>query len=256
MAASEILYSVPAAHPVVYCRGRGQRDTLPVYRSGALVAPTVVGYRLLSPTGAELVAGAGTVVDDVGGVTLASGDLPATLPYGRGYVAEWSLTLDGVVRVYRRAVVLGRYELPAPLGEAELVAGSYPDLLVHATGVFGGTWQPLLDDAWGHVLRWLWAQGTPGTVIVDPGSLFDWYRELALFRIFSALYAADPLDRWDRLREQHRQGAELARAAVRVLEDRDSSGTQDDLAQRSAAQQIHPNAAPGPRWASWTRSRW
>ena len=256
MAASETPYSVPAASPVVYARARAQRDTLPVWRAGELVVPTVVGYRLLSPGGTELVAVAGTEVGGIGGVSLTAEQLPATLGYGQGYVAEWSLTLEGVVRVYRRAVTLGRFELAAPLGEAELVAGSYPDLLDHATGAFGGSWQPILDQAWSTILRWLWAQGTPATVIVDAGPLFDWYRDLALHRIFSALYAADPTDRWDRLREQHRIAAELGPSRVKLLEDLDSSGTADDLAQRSPARPIHPNAAPRARWGATSRGRW
>jgi hypothetical protein len=114
----------------------------------------------------------------------------------------------------------------------------------HATGVFGGTWQPLWTTRGATSSGGCGRRG-PRDRDRGPGSLFDWYRELALFGSF-ALYAAD---RWTGGidSEQHRR-AELARAAVRVSRPR-QLGTGPRAV---TAQPITRRRAAG--WASWTQA--
>lgn len=258
MAADETVYSVPTASPVVLARGRDQRTRIGAWRAGALVAPDDATYALADGA-EELVSGPAVVAAD-GSVyrDLVAADLPATLAYGTHYVEIWTLAFPGTegTREYRRAATLARFELAPPLGEAELVAGAYPDLLRHATGELGGTYQPILDQAWWSVLRRLWATGTPATLVVESGDLFDWYRELALARIFGALYAADPIDRWRDLRDLHLGQVESARAAARLVVDADTDGAADDLGRRSPVLPVHPNRAPSRTWLGSGRGRW
>ncbi len=257
MAASETVYSTSAGSPVVLRRASDQRTRFAVYRSGAVVEPDTASYELLDAAGGSVVTDTAEVDAD-GSVfyDLGSADLPATLDYGEGYVEVWTLTFAGTEgeRAYRRPAILGRFELAPPLGEAELVAGAYPDLLVQLGTAFGGSFQPILDQAWAHVLRSLWSRGTPSHLILDSGDLFAWYRELALARIFGALYAADPVDRWRTLRADHVAAEELARTAVKVKIDADNSGTAEDLTARATSRAVHVNAAPQRRRS--VRRRW
>lgn len=257
MAGGEVTYSTNAASPTVLRRAAPQRTRFGLYRAGVLVAPASATYELRSPSSVVVVAEDTATVAADGSLyyDLVALDLPATLAYGEGYVEIWTPTLTGPpeeVRTYRRAATLGRFELAPPLGEAELVAGAYPDLLLHAGGAFGGTFQPILDQAWGHVLRTLWGKGTPGTVVVDAGDLFDWYRELSLTRIFGALYAADANDRWRTLWTDHRDAERAARSALTLRIDLDHEGPAADLGRVSPATAVHVNAAPRrrlrPRW--------
>lgn len=259
MAASETVYSVSAGLPRVLARGRDQRTRFVLYDdTGAVVVPSSVTYTLLGPGDVEIVTGPATLTAGVAHYDLDAADLPDSLDYGERYAEVWAVAFGGTegTRPYRRAVTLGRFELAPPLGQAELVAGAYPDLGAHLVGPLAGSLGDVIAEAWAHVLRTCWRQGTPGTVIVESGDLYDWFRELALSRIFAALYAADPLDRWLTLRDDHRAAAKAAAAGVRLVTDTDSSGTADDAGRRNIAGVVHVNGANRRRWSRYVGRRW
>ena len=248
MAAGETDYSVPVGSPLVLARERAQTTRLAVYRSGALVAPTQSGstYALVDPGGVELVSGAVTVASSVATYAIAALDLPSSIAYGEGYSERWTLVLDGIARRYRRSVTMARFELAPPLGEAELIAGEYPDLSAQFAN-WSGSFQALLDAEWQAVLRALWRDGTPADVLVEPSEVFEWYRHAALARVFKSLLGTQDNPRWDRLYQIHADEARSARSGLRVTVDRDRSGVVDDLAGRALVQPVQVNAAPTSR---------
>lgn len=252
MAGAETLYTLVTRGTTFFERGRQTVSSLPVYRDGALVAPTEAdcAYLLVDSAGTTIADPAVEVVDDIAQVTIEAADLPSTLTLGVGYAERWTLALpDDSVRTVQRQVVLGKFELHPPMDQSELT-DEYPDLLVDFAG-FGSHFQRQLDSAWREVCREITRQGDFPDIYCEPSDLYDWYKQLALERIFRALSKTQSSNqRWFDLWQHHLVQVDRAKSAVRFLPDRDRDGLADSQARESAAKSYHVNVPPTrrPRW--------
>ncbi len=250
MAASETLYTLGSTSEVVLARGRDQVSEVVAELDGTTVAPTAGTYTLVAPNGTTISDPAVTIVDSVATVTIPAADLGTTVAYGVGYYELWTLTLDGVPRSFRRAAVVGRFELHPPVRQLHIVQQEYPDLLTQFAAYPTGLGS-IMDGAWSECLRYLWRQGIPSDIVVNPSDVFDWYRHVGLERVFRALLQMQDNLRWDTLRLYHLDAAKAARDGLRVQLDPDRSG--DATAEPTpVTKQVHPNrsgrANIGARW--------
>ncbi len=249
MAGSETVYTlgyVPLSAPLVLARGRDFVSSVAVMVDGALTAPSAGTYALYAPNGDLVDDPTVSVVSDVARATV---NVPATFAYGEGYREEWTLTVGGVVRSFRRQATVARFELHPPVLESELVTQEYPDV-VRQMGDFGTSLQGFLDGAWAYCLRYLWRQGTPADVLCEPSDLYDWYRHEGLGRVFKAFYGSQESQRWLELWRYHEAEALKARSALRVTVDRDRDGVADALGKEAVTLQVHTNSAPRVRLPS------
>jgi len=194
-------YSTAFQVPELLQRDTAGRVTCPIYRNGALVAPSSAAYAIIKPDGSELVSGAGTIVSDVAGVTIA----PATIagePYQMGYRIIWDLTIASEDHKFRNELGIVRYAPYCPVSDADLLArhsGLDRNLRAGVT-----SWQPHIDEAWYQLQRWLLQKGNRPHLIVQSSDIKDLATVWALVVIFKDLATlATTEDRNYRLRNEY-----------------------------------------------------
>ena len=98
---SDTPYAPQIKVPELFERGKSQTSELPIYRNGALVAPTNVTYTLIEPNGNKLVDNAaGTYPGNIPQYTHAT-NLFDGKSLGEGYIQEWNITIGGRVYTFR-----------------------------------------------------------------------------------------------------------------------------------------------------------
>lgn len=253
MAGNETLYTFVVRGSAFYARARQNVSSLPVYRSGAVVAPTVVSCTLVD-RGGQLIATATTAItDDIATATFAAVDLPATLMMGPQYQERWLLTVDDIVTPIRRSVVLGRFEMHPPVAELDLTEGEYPDILTDL-GEYGQTLQPFMDGAWQELCRKIERRGDFQDIFVQSSDVYDWYRHSVLERVFRALCKFQPNnERWSALWDHHKEQMVLELEGISFQSDRNRDGQADSQAREELQKAYHVNTPPrrrlrDPRW--------
>lgn len=249
MSSAEVGYTVRVPYPDYLVRGRAQTVTLPLYRDGALVSPTVSGstFSLLDPNGSTVVsASAITVTGSTATYALTAGDLPATLSLGRGYREVWHLVLpDGSTRDIRRDASLVLYAAYPVIADGDLL-GVYSDLdrqLKSGTTTF----QAYIDEGWKRILGRLEAQGVFPECIVTDWSLREVHLELALHLV--CLDCARSVGgRWLELAASHKKEFELAWSRLKFVTSSDGANA-DGSDMRSGNRGVtFVNASPARSW--------
>jgi len=258
MSAAETIYTVRTPYPDLIERARAQVVSLPVYRSGALVAPTDLGstYSLYKPDGTALVSAAAvTVTGSVATYTIPAATLPATLtPLGDGWREEWALMMgtETSARLWRRDAALVLRALFPTVTDADMVA-LYPDIVTQL-GAAGSSFQAQIDAAWGRILRSLLRRGVASYLIVDASALHDWLENETLASIYRSFFRGQGGDRWKILWDHHQALATAASTTAAPLTDKNHDGKADNQDRATVGRPIHPNAAPQSQTAK--SSRW
>ena len=248
MSAAETLYSVRTPYPDLLEMGREQVVSLPLYRSGALFAPTQAGstVSIYKPDGTAIVsAGAVVVTGSVATYTIPASVLPTTLtPLGEGWREEWSLVIAGETspRQYRREAAFVRRAPYPTVTDADLVA-RYPDIVTQL-GTTGTTFQPMIDAAWGRILRQLIRNGHLVYLIVGLDGLHDWLENEVLTDANWSAYRGSGAEKWLKLAERHEAKARAFSESSNFSMDANHDGKADDSSRSSSGTVIHINAAP------------
>lgn len=246
------LYSVRVAYPTYLVRGRTQTVSLPLYRSGALFAPTQSGstFALLKPDGStEVVAAAAvTVSGSIATYAVAAASLPSTLTLGHGYREKWTLVISGETdpRIYYRDAALVLHAAYPVLTDADL-AGVYADLtdqLPSGTTTF----QAYIDEAWKRILGRLESQGVFPEHVVTSWSLREVHMELTL-HLIALDFARSAGGRWLELAASHKKEFEMAWQRLRFVKGSGADGQADDDTQTPANKGVtFMNASPRTSW--------
>lgn len=255
MSAHETVYSARIAYPDYLVRGRAQTVSLPLYRSGALVAPTQTGstFTLISPAGVEIVSGAAvTVSGSIATYAIPAASLPSTLTLGHGYRERWTLVISGETdpRVYYRDAALVLHAAYPVLTDADL-AGVYSDLTDHlAAGTT--SFQAYIDEGWKRILGRLEAQGVFPDHVVTSWSLREVHMELTL-HLIALDFARAAGGRWMDLAASHKKEFEMAWQRLKFVRGQGSDGQADSDTQTPAARGVtYINASPRTSWrGSW-----
>lgn len=251
MSAHETIYSARIAYPDYCVRGRAQTVSLPLYRSGALFAPTQAGstFTLVSPSGVDVVAAAAvTVSGSIATYAIAAASLPSTLTLGHGYREKWSLVISGETdpRVYYRDAALVLHAAYPVLTDADL-AGVYSDLTDHlASGTT--TFQAYIDESWKRILGRLEAQGVFPDHVVSSWSLREVHMEITL-HLIALDFARAAGGRWMELAASHKKEFEMAWQRLKFVRGTGSDGQADSDDQKPAAKGVtFINASPRASW--------
>jgi hypothetical protein len=189
-----------------------QRDiggtlTCPVYRNGALVAPTQAGstFSLRKKDGTLLVDGAAvTVASSIATYALAAATI-ADEPYSAGYRAEWKLIISGVTYNFRNEVYIVRYAPALPISDRNLL-GRHTNLARFLAGTGRTTFQTDIETAWTELQRWLIQKGNRINLIVQSTDLVDllrvWTMKNILFDVKSSANGAQFNDLYEEYVEE------------------------------------------------------
>lgn len=222
-------------------RGRDNDLSCPLWRDGALVAPTEAGstVSIYDASGTAIVSAAAvTVTGSIATYTLAAALVPTSLQLGMGWRVEWSLVVAGVTpspRMFRNNAGLVRSELAPVITDADLfrrVTALNPD---HAAPLSTLTdYQDFLDEAWVTLHGRVVGKGSLPHLIMEPSALREPHLLLTLQLIFE--------DFQTRLNEQfatqaadYREQFKAAFGELRFEYDMADSGRSDGRRKRAAS---------------------
>lgn len=183
---AEIQYSARFQSTTLIERGRANTLQCPVYRAGALVAPTVSGSSVsIYDQSDTLVVSAAAITVSGSVATYTSGTL-ASSTLGEGWRIEWDLVMpDGVTHTYRNTAALVRCIPAPPATEADLYR-RVPSLnpadaaVIHSATDFAEQ----LDEAWLQIGERLLSQGNRPWLVINSSSLRMAHTLLTLAIIF------------------------------------------------------------------------
>lgn len=186
---SDTPYAPQIKVPELLEKGKSQLSELPIYRNGALVAPTNVTYTLLAPNGTKLIDdAAATYPGNIPQYTHAT-NLLDDQQLGEGYIQEWNVTIGGRVYTFRRmcAVVLRR--LYPVVSDADLTStfSQLEDLRPSSLS----SYQTYIDEAWYTMIQRMRNEGGGlEYLVMSPEAFRSAHQNLALYYIFRDFHSS------------------------------------------------------------------
>lgn len=229
-------------------KGRANVIKCPVYRSGALVAPSSGSVTIFDAAGSEVVsAGSVSISGSVAQYTVASAVVAASA-LGDGWAVEWALSMpDSTVHTFRTDAALVRRMLYPTVSDIDLFA-RLPALDPTGTAPItaAADYQNRLDEAWRIIVRRLCTDGHLPWLVTDAHAFRESHIALTLHLVMRDLairsaggdYYADQAT-------AYRTEYELAYRGTRIRLDRDEDGT-PETTRKAAAPIVWMGG--GPRW--------
>jgi len=232
--------------PELLERGKSQLSELPIYRNGALVAPTEVRYTLLAPNGDKIIDNAlGTYPGNIPQYTHATNLLNGK-QLGEGYLQEWAITIVGRVYTFRRmaAVVLRR--LYPVVSDADLTA-TYSQLADLRPSSLG-SYQTYIDEAWYTMVQRMRNEGGGLEYLVMSAEAFrPAHQNLALYYIFRDFHSSlgQSNGRYLDLANEHYKQFQTDWKQINFVYDHNHTGASDNPDQRVNKQPVIYLCNPG-----------
>lgn len=243
-------YSVRQSLPVWLERARDNTTTMPVHRDGALVVPSAGLYSLYDPDGVAVVdEQAASITDGVATYSIAAATLPASLALSDRWRERWTLTLDGVARVFVRDAGLVRSTLYPVVTDADLTE-THTELRTWLADD-STSLQGYIDSAWRSVLLRLIEAGRWPYLVLSPWALRETHLCLSLARCFRdyASSAAGGPGKYDALATHYDEQYDKAFARLRLTYDMDEDGQIDPDEEGVAGESVLFTNVPG----AWRR---
>ncbi len=234
MSVADTLYTARFARFEFIEQGRANSLTCPVYRDGALVAPSSGTVSIYDAAGTALVsAAAATITGSVATYSLLAATV-ANSSRGDGWRIEWALTISAVVHTFRTDASLVLRALYPCWTEADLYrlqsslnpAGSDK---IHSETDFSDK----IDAAFSEMERWLISKGNRPNLIISPTSLYDWGVNLTLALIYED-YTTRLNAAYLEMAKLYRERAIESRGVITFAYDEGDSGSRSKLARRPA----------------------
>ena len=245
-------YSPRLRIPELLERAKGQTTELEIYRDGAQVVPTLATYSLVRPDNIYIVEGGSPAISESGTLTYThtSGQLPATLPLGEGYIQEWSVTISGEVFEFRRMTSMVLKRLYPVITDLDLTS-TYSDLeSIRPSSL--SSYQKYIDEAWYTLINRLRTESSGYEYLVlSPVALRASHLELSLFYIFRDFHSSlgQTNGRYLDLAEMHKKAYAVEWSSVNWIYDENHSGRADDPDNRkSRLSTIYLNGPPASRF--------
>lgn len=232
MSSASTRYTARFQLPDLLERGADQIIWCPVYRSGALVAPTTGTVTVRSRTATVVDAAAATISGSIARYTIPAASLPSTLSFETGWSVEWLLDMpDGETHRFRNGAALVRARLYPTITDADLIRRvraldpSLTSVLTTQTH-----YQDQIDEADVEVQLRLLADDRRPNLIADPTSLRQVWLDLTIAIIFEDLAAHD--NHYAEVATMWRQRYGAAYDQATLLLDYDEDGQVDDPSTR------------------------
>lgn len=221
--------------PDYLVQGQDNAISCPLWRDGAVTAPSSGTVTVYSATGATIVsAAAATVTGSIATYTIPAASLPASLNRGMGWRIEWSLVVSSVTTVYRNSCGLVRSQLAPVITDADLFrresslnpSGSAP--ISSLTD-----YQDYIDEAWITILARLAGKGNLPHLIMEPSTLREPHLMLTLHLIFQD-FRTRLTETWSVKAADYEERFEKSWNALSFEYDSTDSGAADGRRKRSA----------------------
>jgi hypothetical protein len=184
----DTLYTARIEVPDLLEQGKDNLIQCPMYRAGALVAPSSGTVAVYNAANELVLAPAVTIVASVARATVTSASL-ASQTRGEGWRVEWALDMpDSVSHKPRNDAALVRARLYPPVTEADLYRRVKSLDSSSASSISTSTdWQDKLDDAWVEIQNRLINQGNRPNLVMSPSAFREVQMLLCLALIFEDL---------------------------------------------------------------------
>ena len=244
MSAAEVLYAARASYPQYLERAKTQTVTLPVYRSGALVAPSSGTYTLYDAENDSVKSAAVTIASSIATSSVASTDIPATATLGEGWREEWALVLSGETHTFRRPAALVLRALYPVITDLD-ITDEYTDLddLNDASH-----FQLQIDAAWKKVLARLKKGGRFPYLIMDPDALREVHLHWTCEIIFRNWHTSMGDGKYLELAEHHAKQGAFAWKELNFQYDYDNDGHDGTPTHRRSATSVIYTSRPPAMW--------
>lgn len=206
MSTEETLYTARMIGVEALEAGRTQTLTCPVYRNGALVAPSSGTITVYDASNVAIVSAAAiTVTASVATYSLASTLIPTTMVYGNGWRIEFALLMpDSVVHTFRRDGALVRRRLYPVVTDTDLFRLHSDLSAVRPSGA--SSYQDYLDEAWAQIDSRLAQNARRPWLIMEPSAL----RNVHLFGTLAIIFrdfmtGSGEGGRWEALASHYEQ---------------------------------------------------
>lgn len=234
MAASDTEYSARFIGPELIERGRVNALTCPVYRDGALVAPTLSGSTI------TIWKRDGTKVVDALPVTSVTASIPtyntgtfAAETREDGWQVEWALVLAGVVRLFRRSAALVRSRLHPVITDLDLYARHAELAQVRGTAASD---QLVIDEAWAELMDIIRSRGSLTHLVMSSEDLRYSHLFLTLQNRFTDLMtSAGEGSKWEKLAASYSEKFREKLNQLSFTYDSDDDGIKDVDRRRAPA---------------------
>lgn len=244
--ADDTLYTARFVGPTLIEQGRDTPITCPVYRDGALVAPTGGTVSIFDASGVALVSAASVVISgSVAGYTVAAGTTSGRSK-GPDWRVEWSLTVASQSRLFSNEAALVSRRLYPAITDADIYArhrALSPSSGSPLTSLT--TYQAFIDDAWITLLNRILADGTYPQKMPAAAPLRETHLTLTLSRIFADLASASP-DQYAAMAESYRRQYADEYSKIRFVTIDEGEGAAGNV--RKAADPIVLLAPRRQRW--------
>lgn len=226
-------YTLRVAGPELLERARDNVITAPIYRDGALVAPSSGTCAVLRPDGSQVAAPSVTVVSSVARATVTAASL-AGLAYEEGWTVEWVLSMpDGVAHTLIRSAALVRRRIYPVITDADLLR-RHSDLATQKPASMA-SFQDFIDEAWVELVHRLRAQGSLSHLVMEPDALrfAHLFKTLELiFRDWAVTASSD--EKWAALATDYGQRFADDWGRLQFRYDEDRTGKADEATKRAA----------------------
>lgn len=230
--AAETLYTWRCLWTDVLQWQRPNVVSAPLYRDGALVAPTSGTFTLRNPTGTNVVdAAAVTVSSSIATYTVLAASLPSTVTLGEGWMETWALLVSGVTYTTDRPAAVCRVPLTNPITDADLYL-EHPDLAAWRPQA-ETSYQKPIDASWAELMGRLSAEGRLSYIMKPSAAFRQWMLYTTLARVFINWSKSQARGNWLELAKLYQTKADAEWGRITVQLDRDQDGVIDDLSRRT-----------------------
>ena len=236
--ATTSFYSARFLLPDYIVREQENDLSCPVWRDGALVAPSAGNATVYDSTDTVIHTQAVVVSGSIATITIPAGSVPSTLTLESGWRVEWELTVGGDPFNARNKAFLVRSELVPVVTDADLfrrVSSLNPSGSAPISSV--PDYQDYIDEAWVVLVGRISGKGPLPFLIMEPTALREPHLLLTLALIFE--------DFETRLNESYAEKAttyreryETAFGGLRFEYDSDQDGRSDGSRKRAGSSTI------------------
>lgn len=252
MSIAETLYTARFRSSETIERGRSQVLQCPVYRAGALVAPTSGTLTIYKADGTAVVNAAAVAITGSIATYALADTVTTSLALEEGLLLEWTLVMTPTVtNVFRNDGALCRRTLWPVVTDADLFQrhSDLPALLASGTT----SYQSYLDEAWATITNRLIAQGRRPYLIIQPSALRDVHLALTLQMIWLDFQtSAGDGGRYQALAEHYGRMYVEAWGQLRFSYDESDENKVNPNTKKSGTSTVWLNGRGGyPTWGGW-----
>lgn len=219
MSSEDTNYAPRFSTPEFLERGRDNKITAPIYRSGALVAPTSGTVSIYRQDQSVVVnAATVTIVASVATFTVTAVSI-GSLILEDGWLLEWALLMpDGVVHTFRRDGALVRRRLYPVISDIDLLRRHRDLSALREAGVT--SYQDYLDESWCMIENRLIGGGKRPYLVMSASAFRECHVCLTLHLVWQD-YATSAGDtsRYQQLADSYGQAYENAWASLSFIYD-------------------------------------